>query len=120
MLNELTRPVSLGMPVGQICARISEKIDGICELKYGKLKLYPTNGFKKNVSRHSSSRIIVNSQLQPRDLCRQKKLVWGAKFALYENFSSFDCTKIIVVFIRNILHVMGTGRFDEVVLKISG
>jgi hypothetical protein len=50
--------------------------------------------------------------LQPRDLCRLKKLVWGAKFALYENFSSFDCTKTIV-FIRIILHVMGTGRFDE-------
>jgi hypothetical protein len=41
-----------------------------------------------------------------------KKLVWGAKFALYENFSSFDCTKTIV-FIRIILHVMGAGRFDE-------
>jgi hypothetical protein len=38
----------------------------------------------------------------------EKKLVWGAKFALYENFSSFDCTKTIV-FIR----IMGTGRFDE-------
>jgi hypothetical protein len=24
------------------------------------------------------------------------KLVWGAKFALYENFSSFDCTKTTV------------------------
>jgi hypothetical protein len=39
-----------------------------------------------------------------------EKLVWGAKLALYENFSSFDCTKTIV-FIRIILHVMGTGRF---------
>jgi hypothetical protein len=36
-----------------------------------------------------------------------KKLLWGAKFALYENFSSFDCTKTIV-FIRIVLHVMGT------------
>jgi hypothetical protein len=50
--------------------------------------------------------------LQPRDLRRLKKLVGGAKFALYEKFSSFDCTKTIV-FIRIILHVMGTGRFDE-------
>jgi hypothetical protein len=50
--------------------------------------------------------------LQPRDLYRLKKLVWGAKFALYENFSSFDCAKTIA-FIRIILHVMGTGRFDE-------
>jgi hypothetical protein len=50
---------------------------------------------------------------------RLKKLVWGAKFAPYENFSSFDCTKTIV-FIRIILHVMGTGKFDEEVLKISG
>jgi hypothetical protein len=41
-----------------------------------------------------------------------KKLVWGAKFALDENFLSFDCTKTIV-FIRIILHVMGTGRYDE-------
>jgi hypothetical protein len=41
-----------------------------------------------------------------------KKLVWDAKLTLYENFSSFDCTKTIV-FIRIILHVMGTGRFDE-------
>jgi hypothetical protein len=52
--------------------------------------------------------------LQPTDLCRLKKLVWGAKYALNENLSSFDCTKTIV------LHVMGTGRFDELVLKISG
>jgi hypothetical protein len=50
--------------------------------------------------------------LQPRDLCRLKKCVWGAKFALYENFSSFDWTKTIV-FIGIIIHVMGTGRFDE-------
>jgi hypothetical protein len=50
--------------------------------------------------------------LQPRYLCRLRKLVWGAKFALYDNFSSFDCRKTIV-FIRIILHVMGTGRFDE-------
>jgi hypothetical protein len=28
------------------------------------------------------------------------------------NFSNFDCTKT-VDFIRIILHVMGTGRFDE-------
>jgi hypothetical protein len=35
-----------------------------------------------------------------------------AKVALYENFSSFDCTKT-VVFIRIILHVMGAGSFDE-------
>jgi hypothetical protein len=41
-----------------------------------------------------------------------EKLVWGAKFALYENFSSFDCAKTID-FKRIILHVMGTGRFDE-------
>jgi hypothetical protein len=50
--------------------------------------------------------------LQPRDLCHLKKLGWGAKFALYENFSRFDCTKTIG-FIRIVLHVMGTGRFDE-------
>jgi hypothetical protein len=50
--------------------------------------------------------------LQPRDLCRLKKLGWGAKLALYGNFSSFDCAKTIV-FIRIIIHVMGTGRFDE-------
>jgi hypothetical protein len=42
----------------------------------------------------------------------EKNWVRGAKFAVYENFSSFDCTKTIV-FIRIILHVMGTGRFDE-------
>jgi hypothetical protein len=47
--------------------------------------------------------------LQPRDLCRLKELVWGAKFDLYENFSSFDCTKTII-FIRIILHVLGAGR----------
>jgi hypothetical protein len=50
--------------------------------------------------------------LQPRYQCRLKKFIWGAKFALYENFSSFDCTKTIV-FIRIILHVLGAGRFDE-------
>jgi hypothetical protein len=42
----------------------------------------------------------------------EKNWVWGAKFALYDNFSSFDCTKTIV-FIIIILHVMGTGRFDK-------
>jgi hypothetical protein len=41
-----------------------------------------------------------------------EKMVWGAKFALYENVSNFDCTKTIV-FIRIVLHVMGTGRLDE-------
>jgi hypothetical protein len=41
-----------------------------------------------------------------------EKIGLGAKFALYDNFSSFDCTNTIV-FIRIILHVMGIGRFDE-------
>jgi hypothetical protein len=32
--------------------------------------------------------------LQPRDLCCLKKFGWGAKFALYENFSSFIAQKL--------------------------
>jgi hypothetical protein len=55
--------------------------------------------------------------LQSRDLCGLKKLVWGAKFALYENFSCFDCTKTIV-FIRIILHVMGRGKFQGKIITL--
>jgi hypothetical protein len=52
--------------------------------------------------------------LQPRDLCRLKKIWLGCQVALYENFSSFDCAKTIV-FIRIVLHVMGVqeGLMDK-------
>ncbi|XP_064633449.1 mesencephalic astrocyte-derived neurotrophic factor homolog [Lineus longissimus] len=36
MLNELTRPASLGMPAGKICAKINDKMDSVCDLKYEK------------------------------------------------------------------------------------
>jgi hypothetical protein len=50
--------------------------------------------------------------LQPRDLCRLKKIGMGCQVALYENFFELLLRKNYC-FHKNHLTFMGTGRFDE-------